>query len=246
MTARWPRHAAPDVAGFAADGFTGVLDLVDPDEVIWLRDIVDRLVATRAGLAEGLQQDLVGNGTTVGAASLPQIMAPHTLAPELLGARFLSRAAELGRALLGDDAVTTIAMCIVKPALVGAETPWHQDAAYWDRADTDGRPLRHRAASIWIPLQPAARANGCLEFVAGSHLGGVVAHRHVDDDPDIHAQEVVAEVRAQVIMDPVAVELPAGGASIHDGYLLHRAGPNTTDEARRALILSVRAPAGVG
>lgn len=235
---RHPPVEQADVAGFRRDGATGVTGLVDADEVRWLAEIADRLVA------DGHGHDLAGRDDGTAPRRLPQVMAPQHHAPELLDATFLPRAEALGRRLVGDDAVTTIAMLIVKPARDGAATPWHQDAVYWHRTDAEGRPVRHRAASIWIPLQPATVANGCMQFVLGSHRrdgDAVLPHRHVEDDPDIHARELSPEARHAVV-DPIALELPAGGASVHDGYTLHFAGPNTTFRPRRALILAVRAP----
>jgi hypothetical protein len=40
----------------------------------------------------------------------------------------------------------------------------------------------------------------------------------------------------------VACPLPPGGATMHSSKTLHYAGPNTTDEPRRALIMAFSAP----
>jgi ectoine hydroxylase-related dioxygenase (phytanoyl-CoA dioxygenase family) len=42
----------------------------------------------------------------------------------------------------------------------------------------------------------------------------------------------------EAVTRPVACPLPPGGATVHSGRTLHYAGPNTTDEPRRALIMA--------
>src|SRR5204862_3521842 len=39
------------------------------------------------------------------------------------------------------------------------------------------------------------------------------------------------------VVNPVACQLPPGGATLHGAYTLHYAGPNISDTPRRALIL---------
>jgi ectoine hydroxylase-related dioxygenase (phytanoyl-CoA dioxygenase family) len=51
---------------------------------------------------------------------------------------------------------------LVKEGETRQRTPWHQDQPYYN---VDGRGV-----SAWIPVDPVP-ADGCLELVAGSHLG---------------------------------------------------------------------------
>ena len=109
----------------------------------------------------------------------------------------------------------------------GTETPWHQDEAYWDPT------LDYESLSIWIPLQEATIANGCMQFVPGSHQQQVLTHHSINDDPRIHG----LEVDAVDVSTAVACPIPAGGATIHHNRTLHYAGPNDSDVPRRAYIL---------
>ena len=120
---------------------------------------------------------------------------------------------------------------IRKPAKDGAATPWHQDEAYWDPA------YEHRGLSIWIPLQPATLENGCMQFVPGSHHLGVQPHQLIN--PDSHGLELQS---LELVEEAVACPLPPGGATIHFSRTLHYAGPNTSTEPRRALIMGFNAP----
>ena len=50
-----------------------------------------------------------------------------------------------------------------KPARTGRATPWHQDGEYW--------PIRPVATcTVWMAIDHANAANGCLQIIRGSHL----------------------------------------------------------------------------
>ena len=219
------------VAAFHAEGFLSVPALTTADEVTWLREIYDDLFAGRVGRELGLQFDLAGTDDGSDPV-LPQILDPARFAPELNDSLLLANARALVHDLFGPEATCGFFHAILKPALIGAATPWHQDASYWD-------PHRdYRSVSIWVPLQPATPENGCMQFVPGSHVQELVhPHRSIDDDPRIHGNELRPEELKQV-SHAVACPLTAGGATVHGGYTLHYAGPNLSDQPRRALILS--------
>ena len=116
---------------------------------------------------------------------------------------------------------------MLKPARIGAETPWHQDEAFF--------PIytNYQSITIWMPLQPVDWSNGCMEFIAGSHTGNVLPHRRLNNDPRLHGLEACGADVSQ----PVCCPLPAGGATIHHCRTLHHAGPNLSDGPRRAYAL---------
>jgi ectoine hydroxylase-related dioxygenase (phytanoyl-CoA dioxygenase family) len=113
---------------------------------------------------------------------------------------------------------------ILKPARVGGELPWHQDEAYWEEN------LAYRAIGCWVPLDPATVESGCMHFLPGSHLGGVRAHRHIDDDPNVHGL-LTDDVDPSTAV-PVPIE--PGGATFHHCRTLHHTTPNLSDRVRRA------------
>ncbi len=222
---------------FERDGFVEVGELVAPEELPGLIEVVQELVGRVATAPDADFQDLTGGARDDdGVPGVPQVLAPHRHAPVLLEQPFVARAADVGRDLLGPEAVTSIAMIVAKPPHSAATVPWHQDAAYWGHeVDTCG-------ASIWIALQDVDERNGCMCFVPGSHRQGVLAHRHLDDDPAIHALELDPERRDAWVAGATAVPLAAGHACAHAGHTLHSTGPNETDRPRLALVLSVRNP----
>ena len=80
-----------------------------------------------------------------------------------------------------------------------------------------------------------------MQFIPGSHRLNVLPHRSIGGDVRVHGLEVDPEVTD--LGELVACPLPAGGATIHHCRTLHFAGPNRTNQARRAYILAFTAPA---
>ena len=219
-------------------GYLVVEAISTPDEVAWLRDIYDRLFASRAGREEGNQFDLGGTDEEGKEATLPQILNPAKYAPELKNGLFRVNALHIARLLLGPDAQAMGEHAIFKPARIGAATPWHQDEAYWNPN------MRYNSFSLWMPLQPATLENGCMQFVPGSHKLEIMPHHSINHDVRIHGLELddVDTSRSGVVANAVPCPLPPGGCTIHHNRTLHYAGPNTSDIPRRAYILGFGLP----
>jgi ectoine hydroxylase-related dioxygenase (phytanoyl-CoA dioxygenase family) len=230
-----PDHLSDEeVARFRQNGFLTVPAIADADEVEQLRGVFDRLFQTGAGWEKGAQFDLAGTDENGRRSSLPQILNPAQFAPELGRTRFRANALAIARQLLGAETQLWFEHAILKPAHYGAATPWHQDEAHRDDPGTD-----YEQVSIWVPLQEASVANGCMRYITGSHLGPILEHRSPNNDPRITALECIGS------FDPAAAipcPLPPGGAAIHHCRTLHGAGENHSSMPRRAYILAFRGP----
>lgn len=113
------------------------------------------------------------------------------------------------------------AMFMNKPARKGTLLPWHQDR--WNYLDRD--PL----ITVWTALDPATKANGCVQIVRGSHKFGLI-------NPD-HPSGFLTEEQAEQFapQDKVEyLELQPGEAVLLHNWLLHRSDTNATDISRRA------------
>jgi hypothetical protein len=216
------------LASFQRDGFLCISALTDDAEVEVLLGLYDELFQRDGGFDAG---DRIELNADVAHASLPQIVNPERYAPRLIQGLAYRNAREIARQLLGSGCVPTGNHAILKPPRIGGATPWHQDEAYWDPR------YAHRAVSIWLALQPATRENGCMQFIPGSHRGPVLPHELISADS--HGLRLSG-------MPPDAAEttceLPAAGATIHDGRTLHGAGPNLSGRPRRALVFGFGLP----
>jgi polysaccharide pyruvyl transferase WcaK-like protein len=113
------------------------------------------------------------------------------------------------------------AMVMNKPAGQGTILPWHQDGGGVWVLDRD--PL----VTIWVALDPATRANGCLEVVPGTHrLGLLSTFGSTVEEEDVKRHCPPDRVQ------PLEVE--AGHAVLLHNWLIHRSGVNPTPAPRRA------------
>ena len=220
---------------FQAQGYLALDAVTTPEEVSRIRTLYDRMFQNRAGREQGQQFDLAGTDEEGKEASLPQILQPAKHEPELLDTELLKNVDRIGKQLLGEEAKAGFAHAIFKPAKIGSETPWHQDASYWNPE------FISRNLSVWVPLQEATIENGCMHFVPASHKLDVIKHQSIGGDPRVHGNEVHPDEMWRV-KDAVACPLPPGGCTMHGGYMLHYTPPNTSDIPRRAIILSIGAP----
>jgi 2-oxoglutarate-dependent dioxygenase len=95
----------------------------------------------------------------------------------------------------------------------------HQDNRYWHLEPA-------AAVTIWVALDDATVANGCVHYVLGSHRRGRIEHERTD--PDSVLVEAVTDEEA------VPYPVPAGSALAHHAQVLHGSPPNRTPDPRRA------------
>ncbi len=220
------------IDAFWRDGFTSVDRITTDEEVSWLGELYDALFSERHAAVAGGYFDLARPYDSPGDDLLPQILMPEQTIPELRKTTYHRNAHKLAWKLLGAEPIPGWGHMILKPPRIGEALPWHQDEAYWDPAYT------YRALGAWLPLDPATLESGCMSFVPGSHAAKgsteadtpVRVHRHVNDDPSVHAL-VTDDVDAS---RAVPVPLGAGGASFHHCRVLHSSAPNRTGRQRRA------------
>jgi hypothetical protein len=223
------------VARYRAEGWALLAGFVPPDTLAALR--------ARAGdLLSGARPDpglfWQAEGTTGRYDDVPKLPAPAGAGPyrkvEKLERDDVCRA-WIGHSLCGrivtrvhpTGATLYRAVLWAKPARVGSDTPWHQDAGRLWGLDRDPE------LQLWTALDDAPPEAGCLEVVPGSHrwglatpLGGVVPADQVG-----RAEGVAVSVPAR-----------AGDVVLLHNLVWHRSGPNVTGAPRRALTVSWLAP----
>ena len=133
----------------------------------------------------------------------------------------------IARYFLGADIIVKFNSCFLKPARTGAATPWHQDNGLWRDGDTE-------SFNFWIPLEPATRENGCMQFIPKSHKTEIVEHVLYPDS--IHG-EIPRKIAQEMIEKHGVhhIELDTGDAVIWHSNMWHYSPPNPSEKSRIAI-----------
>ncbi len=210
-----PTLSDAEVARYHDQGYVIPAYRLPPDQLAGIRDAVDRTIAEHAD-------------------TRPEyLMNPHMLTrpdgpnPYLALARD-ARILDMVERLIGTDIILWITRILAKPAGDGQEVPWHQDGQYW--------PIRPLATcSVWIAIDPATPANGCMRFIPRSHKRTQLVSHHVTDRPDVVLREEVDDDQFDAAA-AVDVVLEPGQVSLHDVRMIHGSTANVSPQRRAALI----------
>jgi len=216
------------VVFFQQHGYLAVANVMPLEEIPEVRRIYDRLFNEDRSKTEGDLYNLAGAKEKGKKEDIAQILQPGKYAPALLETQLVANLKAMMQQLLGPETHMVGDHAINKPPHNTKATPWHQDEAYWNPAK------EYRGLSIWVPLQPATKLNGCMYFVPGSHNFEVIPHQPIGDNPLTPGLEVVPG--SFDFGAAVACELPAGGATFHLERTLHYTPMNQSDDYRRAYI----------
>ncbi len=229
--------AAPAEA-FKRDGFVSFPAIADPDAVAALRQGYEELLAGKIA-AGALDRQLGGK--------MRQIMQPVLLHRAFRHSPALTEGRRLASALLGvDDPELTFSMLIYKEPGQLAETPWHQDFAYYEMPYTAaGRAIpQGESVQFWMALDDVDEENGCMHFLAGEQDRPLRPHYVAGGEPtdDGRLLAIEAPERALDLSRIVACPLKAGGATAHDLGTPHfTSGNRSADRPRRAFIFNFAA-----
>lgn len=219
--------AAAQHAQFNRDGYLAIADLLTRTEVDSARAALSALVQQHAAAPGTLGRLHVQFEPGVPADSAEELRVRKLMwfcavnpALDNLAQRH-PKIRGIVESILGANPILFQEMALIKPPFIGSEKPWHQDNAYFSVTPLDA------VLGVWIALDDATVANGCMHVLVGEHQLGPRRHHHTFDC------EIVPDRR-----DParaVPVELPAGGAMFFGGMLPHETPPNTSPQRRRAL-----------
>ena len=131
------------------------------------------------------------------------------------------RRAQIAAALFGVGRVRLLSdMVLSKPedlALIGT------------RITQTEHPTSLPDVTAWIALDPTVLANGCMQYLPGSHTWGELLDYDYGDGSNVLQKGIDT-------FGAVAVEMQPGEVTFHHSLVIHYAGPNTTDRARRGYI----------
>jgi phytanoyl-CoA hydroxylase len=123
---------------------------------------------------------------------------------------------ELAEALLGEPATADPPEWFNKPPGTNHVTPPHQDNFYFCLTPPS-------VLTIWLALDPVDAENGCLRYVAGSHLHGFRPHAK---SKILGFSQGITNYTADDFTREQAILLQPGDAVAHHGMTIHRADAN--------------------
>jgi ectoine hydroxylase-related dioxygenase (phytanoyl-CoA dioxygenase family) len=160
--------------------------------------------------------------------------SPSLVWPGIVDAAFRRWAVEFGSALLGRTVEFWYDQLLAKPPGISVPTYWHQDEGYW------GRHLDDKGITCWIPLQDVDVTNGCMHFIDGGHLGGVLEHHRVEGmKSDLLT---CGSPEGEVVVCPIA----RGSVTFHHSKMPHMTTANTGTAYRKAVTQHMQAPEAGG
>jgi phytanoyl-CoA hydroxylase len=170
--------------------------------------------------------------------AIVNVMLPRRYYPQWQGNIFEQRAKSIADQLCGEGMTIDFDQLLAKsPNKPEAVFHWHQDQAYW--IDTDDR----RTATCWLAVEDSTEENGCMQFLAGSHLEPVRPHRPLHEDRS-KSHTLLTDLRPGEV--PTKVPIKRGDITVHNEGVLHGSGGNfTSDSYRRAYIVALRSDSTV-
>jgi ectoine hydroxylase-related dioxygenase (phytanoyl-CoA dioxygenase family) len=215
-----------EIERYRAEGFL-LLDrpLVPLSALNDIKVLLDRLFERFDRLPTEFAKDLAEDARTSDKPRVPEITMTTRLSPQLLRTPAAAICTSIARQLHGPNAHLVFDHAIYKPVGHSAATPWHQDAAYAKPGEL--------SVGIWLPLQDVAADEGCMRFVPGSHIAGLLEHRHLasESNPGLLGANVEED---KVVSCPVR----AGGLVVHNVMTAHSTGPNGGSTTRRVWIMN--------
>jgi hypothetical protein len=151
--------------------------------------------------------------------SLDMLSHPHWASEAVARIALSTEMGRLAAGLLGVPRIRlwgTSFICKYAGAPGNNAIRWHRDMTSWQCLSAP------RLLTFWVGLEPVSRANGGMEFAAGSHR---VEAAGLSDDADLDGY------------DGHPIVGPAGIMSVHHCLTGHRSRPNTSASNRIAMTL---------
>lgn len=230
----------PEIEAFKKNGYVHLKEVLSEDEVASLEEEYMKFLRREIHVEGRDFCDMSGDyAKALDEYSIINIMLPSRYNPALRGSVYEKRAASIAQQLCGPEMVFDYDQLLAKPPnRTDGVFSWHQDLAYWPvTKDT-------RTASLWLAIDNSCVENGCLRFVAGSHLEQKLRHHgplHGDRDTSHTLAARLSETDVEV-----PVEISRGDVTVHQERTLHGSGGNFSPNSwRRAWVLAFRSKSTV-
>lgn len=153
-----------------------------------------------------------------------ELDTPHFRDERLMKFLLSDEVLDLVEPIIGPNIGLWSSHFICKEPLVGKQTPWHEDSAYWN-----GRLSRFdKIVTVWLAIDRSTQENGCMRVIPGTHANGFSEYEEVDGSQNIFNSEIKKVDHDQAVY----FELEPGECSLHDSRIIHGAAPNTSEYRR--------------
>ena len=135
------------------------------------------------------------------------------------------------KSILGPNIILWGTQLFNKSPRHGLEIPWHQDGHYW--------PIYPSATcSVWVSIDAANAENGAMGWIPRSHAPRRIFGHNIDNSEALGLNQVL-DFRHTALDEAEAKlnVLEAGQLSLHDVFLVHNSGANTSLHRRAAFVL---------
>lgn len=220
------------IESYRRDGFVVIEDFLSPSELeVWRQTtheaVEQRLDAARTAGRWGQNSATLTNQNNPDDFSAQVFTQCVRLADTHDGMRELmmdKRTGELVGTLAGVDGIRIWHdQALIKPPY-GNPTAFHLDNPYWSFSSPG-------AISIWVALDDATLANGCLWYLPETQK--TARYENVGIGPNL--RDIFKVYPAWKTIEAQNAACPAGSAVFHSGLVAHGAGANMTPHPRRAM-----------
>ena len=222
----YPEPTEADVEFYRTHGWIVIEGAIDPADVEELGARCDQIIENRHTMAFDWAWE---KGTPKEERAFKIVQSsPTRIWPKFNEAPFRAWAVAFASALMGHPLEFWYDQFLGKPPTGSVPTYWHQDEGYW------GRNLDDRGITCWMPLHDVDQSNGCMHFIDGGHLDGVLKHQQPDNIASDLLYCEVDETRA------IACPISFGSVTFHHSKTPHMTTANVSDHWRRAVTQHLR------
>ncbi len=204
------------------DGYAYLPGFLSNDEIIKIKEELKKFIAQKV---PDMPAGFVFYEDKNDPDTLKQLQDIHLHSEFFKGVLSGSKFEELAGVLLDDAPVARNLEYFNKPARIGKATPAHQDGYYFML-----KPCK--AITMWLALEEADEANGCVRYIKESHLKGMRPHGRTQT---LGFSQGITDYAQADFDNEIFFRVKPGDLLVHDAMTIHRTDANESDRSRKAL-----------
>jgi phytanoyl-CoA hydroxylase len=227
------------VEDFNTRGLAIINDVVSEKDLLEIEAIYDQYMAE--GSREKQGRDFCDMSkpydTPREEYSVINAMLPRRYYPALQGNAYERVAANIAQQLFpGAEMILDYDQLLDKnPGAADAQFAWHQDMAYWP---SPAMTPDTRTVTFSLAMDTTTKENGCIRYVAGSGVDKVLRNHKPLGKTKADAHAIALTLRDDEEVSYAQVK--RGSVSVHDEYVVHGSGGNTSKGKRRTYVIAFR------